>query len=66
MNAREAYRALTAGSLSEGCRARAEGWRATTNGAEVTVRNVRTGESLTGTRKLRKDCEWGRRVTWDD
>ena len=66
MNAREAFKALTAGSLSEGCRARAEGWRATANGAEVTVRNARTGETLTGRRKLRKDCEWGKRVTWND
>lgn len=66
MNAREAFKALTTGSLSEGCRARAEGWRVEARGAEVSVRNVKTGETLTGTRKLRKDCEWGKRVTWND
>lgn len=65
MTAREAYKALTIGSLNEGCRARMEGWRVTTNGAEVSVYNIKTGETLTGRRKLRKDCEWGKRVAWN-
>lgn len=64
MTAREAYVALTAGTLDEGCRARMGGWRTTARGAEVTIRNARTGEALTGTRKLRKDGEWGKRVKW--
>ena len=65
MTALEAYKALASGSLNEGCKARAEGWRIEARGAEVTIRNVRTGEVLTGTRKLRNDCEWGKRVTWN-
>lgn len=65
MSAHEAYVALTNGTLNEGCRARMEGWRIAARGAVVTIRNARTGEALTGSRKLRKDGEWGRRVRWD-
>ena len=65
MTAREAYRALTTGSLDEGCKARLDGWRTAARGAEVTICNVRTGEVLTGERKWSKTAgRWSKRVTF--
>ena len=63
MNAREAYKARTSGSLNDSCRARVEGWRVEANGEVITVFNVKTGERATARRKwAASEGRWSRRV----
>ena len=65
MTAQEAYKAIKSRQLRQRDRAWADGWRLPEyHGSAVVMRNSKTGEAATGTRRLRKDGEWSKRVTF--
>lgn len=66
MTAREAYKAITSLQISQRNKACDDGWGLPEyHDSTVIMRNRKTGEAATGTRRLRKDCEWGKRVEWN-
>ena len=65
MTAREAYKAITSLQVSQRNKAWDDGWGLPEyHDSRVVMRNRKTGEEATGTRRLRKDGEWSKRVTF--
>ena len=65
MTAQEAYKAVTSRQIRPRNEAWADGWRLPEyHESSVVMRNSKTGEVVTGTRRLRKDGEWSKRVTF--
>lgn len=65
MTAREAYQAIKSRQTLARNEAWEDGWLLPEyHDSRVIMRNRRTGEEAVGRRKLRKDGEWGKRVTF--
>lgn len=65
MTAQEAYKAITSRQLHQRDKAWDDGWGLPEyHDSTVIMRNRKTGEAATGTRRLRKDGEWSKRVAF--
>lgn len=65
MTAQEAYKAITSRQINQRNKAWDDGWSLPEyHESTVIMRNRKTCEAATGTRRLRKDGEWSERVAF--